>query len=39
MSLGYADAQAAVNQLDMPREPLEGFTRWLGFESRQVRTE
>ncbi len=32
MSLGYADEQAAVNQLEMPREPLEGFTRWLGFD-------
>lgn len=32
MSLGYADEQAAVNQLGMPREPLEGFTRWLGFD-------
>ena len=31
MSLGYADEQAAVNDLAMPREPLEGFTRWLGF--------
>lgn len=32
MSLGYADEHAAVNQLGMPREPLEGFTRWLGFD-------
>lgn len=32
MSLGYADEQAAVNQLAMPREPLEGFTSWLGFD-------
>jgi nitroreductase len=32
MSLGYADVQAAVNRLNMPREPLEGFTRWLGFD-------
>ncbi len=32
MSLGYADEQAAVNDLAMPREPLEGFTRWLGFD-------
>ena len=31
MSLGYADEQAAVNSLNMPREPLEQFTRWLGF--------
>jgi nitroreductase len=32
MSCGYADGQAAVNQLDMPREPVKAFTRWLGFE-------
>lgn len=32
VSLGYADEQAAVNRLGMPREPLEGFTRWLGFD-------
>ena len=32
MSLGYADSQAAVNHLGMPREPLEKFTRWLGFD-------
>jgi nitroreductase len=32
MSLGYADEQAAVNWLNMPREPLETFTRWLGFD-------
>jgi nitroreductase len=32
MSLGYADEQAAVNRLDMPREPVDGFTSWLGFD-------
>jgi nitroreductase len=32
MSLGYADKHAAVNQLGMPREPLEVFTRWRGFD-------
>jgi nitroreductase len=32
MSLGYADAQAPVNRLNMPREPLEAFTRWVGFD-------
>ena len=32
MSFGYADEQAAVNRLNMPREPVEGFTRWLGFD-------
>jgi nitroreductase len=31
MSCGYEDKQAAVNHLDMPREPLEVVTRWLGF--------
>jgi hypothetical protein len=31
-STGYADEQAAVNSLTMPREPLEQFTRWLGFD-------
>ena len=33
MSLGYAEEGAAVNRLDMPREPLEKFTRWLGFDA------
>jgi nitroreductase len=32
MSLGYADEGASVNQLGMPREPVEGFTCWLGFD-------
>ena len=32
MSLGYADEQAAVNHLAMPREPLDAFTRWHGFD-------
>ena len=32
MSLGYADEQAAVNRLGMPREPLDVFTRWHGFD-------
>jgi len=31
MSVGYADGQAEVNHLDMPRLPVERFTRWLGF--------
>jgi nitroreductase len=31
MSLGYANEQAAVNHLEMPREPVDAFTRWLGF--------
>jgi nitroreductase len=33
MSLGYEDEQAAVNRLEMPREPVEGFTRWWGFNA------
>ena len=32
ISCGYADEKAAVNQLNMPREPVERFTRWLGFD-------
>jgi nitroreductase len=32
MSLGYEDETAPVNRLGMPREPLEAFTRWSGFE-------
>ena len=32
MSCGYADEEAAVNRLNMPREPMDGFTRWLGFD-------
>jgi nitroreductase len=31
MSCGYPDDRAEVNHLNMPREPVEGFTRWLGF--------
>lgn len=32
MSVGYADQEAAVNHLGMPREPLDAFTRWHGFD-------
>jgi len=32
MSLGYAAEEAAVNRLNMPRESVQGFTRWLGFD-------
>ena len=32
MSLGYAQELDAVNELGMPREPVEAFTRWLGFD-------
>lgn len=30
MSLGYADVDAPVNGFHTPREPVAGFTRWLG---------
>ena len=33
ISCGYADEDAAVNRMDMPREPVDGFTRWLGFDA------
>jgi len=33
VSCGYADEQAAVNHMEMPREPVDGFTRWLGFDA------
>jgi nitroreductase len=29
MSMGYADESALVNSFHTPREPVEGFTRWL----------
>ena len=32
LSCGYADEAAAVNHLNMPREPMDAFTRWLGFD-------
>lgn len=32
MSLGFAKKEAPVNQMDMPREPLESFTQWVGFD-------
>jgi nitroreductase len=32
VSCGYADENAAVNRMEMPREPVDGFTRWLGFD-------
>ena len=32
LSLGYADVQAPVNRLNMPREPLDNVARWLGFD-------
>ena len=32
MSMGYADAEAPVNNFAMPREPLPAFSCWLGFD-------
>lgn len=34
MSLGHADEKAPVNNLEMPREPVEAFTSWLGFDEQ-----
>ena len=31
MSLGYADDEAALNQMEMPRESLETFAKWYGL--------
>lgn len=31
MSLGFPDDESTVNRLDMAREPVDGFTRFLGF--------
>lgn len=30
MALGWADPAALINTYSTPREPVEGFTRWLG---------
>ena len=32
MALGFAEQKAPINRMDMPREPLETFTQWQGFE-------
>lgn len=32
MSCGYENDRAPVNHLNMPREPLDLISRWLGFE-------
>ena len=31
MSLGYPDREAALNKMEMPREPLESFVKWHGL--------
>jgi nitroreductase len=33
MSMGFADMDAKVNQVRMPREPVEAFARLMGFEA------
>lgn len=33
MAIGYPDWQHPVNKLESPREPVESFTRWCGFNS------
>jgi nitroreductase len=32
MSLGYADTQTSVNQIDFPREPVDAFAKFHGFD-------
>lgn len=32
MSLGYPDPQAALNHMQMPREPIGAFTVWHGYK-------
>jgi nitroreductase len=32
MSLGYADEQAPLNRMEMPRDPLDTFACWRGFD-------
>jgi hypothetical protein len=32
MSLGYPDQQAPLNHMGMPRDALETFTSWRGFD-------
>ena len=32
ISLGYADEQAPLNRMGMPRDPLETFVYWRGFD-------
>jgi len=39
MSLGFADKDAAVNQVQMPREGAGAFSRFLGFETAAAATQ
>ncbi|BAO94121.1 nitroreductase family protein [Caballeronia insecticola] len=32
MSLGYADESAVINRLEIPRESVDGFASFAGFE-------
>ena len=32
MAMGFGDAHAPVNRMDMPRQPVEAFTRLVGFD-------
>ena len=32
ISCGYPDEEAPVNRMKMSREPVDAFTRWLGFD-------
>lgn len=32
MAMGFGDAHAPVNRMDMPRQPVEAFTRLIGFD-------
>jgi len=32
VSLGFPDHESSLNRLDMPREPVDRFTRWQGFD-------
>lgn len=32
MSLGHADEDSALNRMAMPREPIEAFATWYGFD-------
>jgi len=34
MSLGYADEESIVNRLQIPREPTDRFTRFLGLDAQ-----
>ena len=37
MSLGYPDDEAALNRMQMPREPIEAFTTWHGHTRKLMK--